>query len=307
VTDRESDLDAYWSGYQVKRATKVNPYPRTGTADNGRPRTTPSQSADIRGAQMAMPAMAITAPSHRPQCPPVPDPDERREVGDADGQHEEAEGHDEGAILAPDVVALEARPCGDVGPEADEDPSGEQQQDAQDEEPQRPDPHDVAHRSPPSTAMLRWPSDPDQVAEVTNAVVAEPAHMADHDAEPDAIVAAPLTRPVPPDLAQLPEYRLVVKPPDSLLIPWQGRQLRVRHDDPHLGPNTPKGAVIRSAIELASDVEGLRLVLMTAVGDRYRIKGQRRWQRCGAVAEKRGCGAWSRDYSEATTASGVMT
>jgi hypothetical protein len=35
---------------------------------------------------------------------------------------------------------------------------------------------------------------------------------------------------------------------------------------------TPRGATIRSAVELASDVEGLRLVLTTTVGDRYRVK-----------------------------------
>jgi hypothetical protein len=49
-------------------------------------------------------------------------------------------------------------------------------------------------------------------------------------------------------------------------------QLRVRHDDPHLGPYTPRGAVIRSAMELASDVEGLRLYLVTALGDRYEVR-----------------------------------
>ncbi len=31
----------------------------------------------------------------------------------------------------------------------------------------------------------------------------------------------------------------------------------MRHDDPRLGPYTPRGAVIRSAMELASDVDGL--------------------------------------------------
>jgi hypothetical protein len=36
-------------------------------------------------------------------------------------------------------------------------------------------------------------------------------------------------------------------------------------------PYSPKGAMIRSAIELATDVEGLRLVLMTTVGDRYQV------------------------------------
>jgi hypothetical protein len=62
-----------------------------------------------------------------------------------------------------------------------------------------------------------------------------------------------------------------VKAPYPLILPWQGRQLRVRHDDPHLMPYSPKGAMIRSAIELATDVEGLRLVLMTTVGDRYQV------------------------------------
>jgi hypothetical protein len=46
----------------------------------------------------------------------------------------------------------------------------------------------------------------------------------------------------------------------------------VRHDDPHLGPYSSSGATVRSAIELATDVEGLRRVLTTAVGDRYRVK-----------------------------------
>jgi hypothetical protein len=59
------------------------------------------------------------------------------------------------------------------------------------------------------------------------------------------------------------------------------RQVRVRHDDPHLGPYTPRGAVIRSAMELGSDVEGLRLYLVTALGDRYRVRVQR--LRCGDV------------------------
>jgi hypothetical protein len=63
-----------------------------------------------------------------------------------------------------------------------------------------------------------------------------------------------------------------VKVPEPLIISWQGRELRVRHDDPHLGPYTPHGAVIRSAIELASDVDGLRLVLASTLSDRYRIR-----------------------------------
>ncbi len=58
-------------------------------------------------------------------------------------------------------------------------------------------------------------------------------------------------RPVPPDVAQMPQYRLVVRSHDPLIVSWQGRQVRVRHDDPHLGPYTPRGAVIRSAMDLA--------------------------------------------------------
>ncbi len=60
--------------------------------------------------------------------------------------------------------------------------------------------------------------------------------------------------------------------PDPLVVPWQGRQLRIRHDDPRLGPYSQQGAVIRSAVELASDVEGLRLALGTALGERYRVR-----------------------------------
>ena len=62
-----------------------------------------------------------------------------------------------------------------------------------------------------------------------------------------------------------------VKSPDPLIVSWQGREVRIRHDDPNLGPYTPRGAVIRSAMELASDVDGLRLVLASTVGDRYRV------------------------------------
>ena len=60
--------------------------------------------------------------------------------------------------------------------------------------------------------------------------------------------------------------------PEPLVIPWQGRRLRVRHDDPRLGPYTHAGQVIRSALELASDVDGLRLVLRTALGERYHVR-----------------------------------
>jgi hypothetical protein len=63
-----------------------------------------------------------------------------------------------------------------------------------------------------------------------------------------------------------------VKAPDPFVIPWQGQQLRVRHDDPRLGPYTHAGQVIRAAVDLALDVAGLRFVLGSAVGDRYRVR-----------------------------------
>jgi hypothetical protein len=51
-----------------------------------------------------------------------------------------------------------------------------------------------------------------------------------------------------------------------------GRWVRVRHDDPKLSPYSPKGATIRSAMQLASGVAGLRLALETTIGDRYRVR-----------------------------------
>jgi hypothetical protein len=63
-----------------------------------------------------------------------------------------------------------------------------------------------------------------------------------------------------------------VKVPERLIVSWRGRQLRVRHDDEHLGSCRPRGAVIRSAMELESDVEGLRLALVTAVREGYLVR-----------------------------------
>lgn len=59
---------------------------------------------------------------------------------------------------------------------------------------------------------------------------------------------------------------------EPLLIDSRGRRLRVRHDDPRIGPYSPIGQRIRAAVELATDVEGLRLALETTVGERYRVK-----------------------------------
>ncbi len=76
----------------------------------------------------------------------------------------------------------------------------------------------------------------------------------------------------PQKLTRRPDSLEDAKVPEPLIVSWQGRQVRVRHDDPHLGPYTPRGAVIRSAMELASDVQGLRLYLVTALGDRYEVR-----------------------------------
>ena len=50
------------------------------------------------------------------------------------------------------------------------------------------------------------------------------------------------------------------------------RRLRVRHDDERLTPYSPLAARIRSPVRLASDVDGLRLVLTSMLGDRYVIR-----------------------------------
>ena len=42
--------------------------------------------------------------------------------------------------------------------------------------------------------------------------------------------------------------------------------------DPRLTPYSPGGVRLRSAVELASDVAGSRLVLVTALGERYRVR-----------------------------------
>jgi hypothetical protein len=72
-----------------------------------------------------------------------------------------------------------------------------------------------------------------------------------------------------------------VRSPEPLIVPWRGHHVRVRHDDPHLGPYTPRGAVIRAAMELASGVEGLRQFLATALGDRYVVRLADDWSVIG--------------------------
>jgi hypothetical protein len=63
-----------------------------------------------------------------------------------------------------------------------------------------------------------------------------------------------------------------VSAPEPIVIPWNGRRIRVRHDDPRLRPYSPGVARLRSAMELASDVAGLRLALTTTMGDRYHVR-----------------------------------
>jgi hypothetical protein len=81
----------------------------------------------------------------------------------------------------------------------------------------------------------------------------------------------PAARRLPDELARHAASLAPVKP-EPLLIPWQATQVRVRHDDPRLTPYSPGVARLRSAVELASDVEGLRLVLESTMGDRYRVR-----------------------------------
>jgi hypothetical protein len=60
---------------------------------------------------------------------------------------------------------------------------------------------------------------------------------------------------------------------EPLVVPWRnGTTVRVLHDDPHLSMYSRSGQQVRAAILLASDVEGLRLALTTALGRQYDVK-----------------------------------
>jgi hypothetical protein len=48
--------------------------------------------------------------------------------------------------------------------------------------------------------------------------------------------------------------------PVALTVPWRGHLVWIRYDNPKLEPYVPRGAVIGSAMHLASDVHGLELV-----------------------------------------------
>ena len=60
--------------------------------------------------------------------------------------------------------------------------------------------------------------------------------------------------------------------PEPVHVPFRGREIRVRHDDPSLRPYTPMAVVLRSAASIASSVDGLRRALVSSVGERYRIE-----------------------------------
>ena len=61
--------------------------------------------------------------------------------------------------------------------------------------------------------------------------------------------------------------------PEPIVIAWRGQQVRVRHDDPRITSSySPQAVRLRAAVELASDVAGLRLILDSALGERYRIR-----------------------------------
>src|SRR5687767_4126535 len=69
-----------------------------------------------------------------------------------------------------------------------------------------------------------------------------------------------------------PTSRWSVLKPEPVFVPFRGREVRVRHDDPSLGSYMPMATVLRSAASLASDVDGLRRVLETTIGDRYLVE-----------------------------------
>jgi hypothetical protein len=63
----------------------------------------------------------------------------------------------------------------------------------------------------------------------------------------------------------------VASAPDPLFVPWQGRLVRVRHDDPQLRPYSPRAMVIMAAMQLVASDVGLVRILEAVVGDRYAV------------------------------------
>lgn len=60
--------------------------------------------------------------------------------------------------------------------------------------------------------------------------------------------------------------------PAPLSVPWRGGTVRVRHDDPRLGPYSPRAAVIGSALQLVTTPEGMARVLECTVGEWYAVR-----------------------------------
>ena len=60
--------------------------------------------------------------------------------------------------------------------------------------------------------------------------------------------------------------------PEPLYVPWRSRMVRVHHDDPSLRMYWPQTVRLIAAMTLATDVEGLRLVLATTIADRYDVQ-----------------------------------
>jgi hypothetical protein len=63
-----------------------------------------------------------------------------------------------------------------------------------------------------------------------------------------------------------------VPKPEPLYVRWRGRMVRVRHGDLTLRSYTPNADRLMSAMQLASDVAGLRLVLATTIADRCEVQ-----------------------------------
>jgi hypothetical protein len=49
--------------------------------------------------------------------------------------------------------------------------------------------------------------------------------------------------------------------PEPLYLRWRGRDVRIRHDDPRLGPYSPVIATLRSAMTITTEVATVRLVI----------------------------------------------
>ena len=67
--------------------------------------------------------------------------------------------------------------------------------------------------------------------------------------------------------------------PDPLVIAWRGRRSACATMTRTSGRTRGRGQQLRAAIELASDVEGLRLVLASTVADALPGQGERRRER----------------------------